>query len=984
MHVFVRMETNALDKLERLFKAARLLKGEEQQAFVTAACAGDEAIHAELVSLLQADAAAEGESFMRSAVEMQRVVEGIELLDGNQIGPYKLIEQLGAGGMGEVWLAEQKAPIKRQVAFKLIKLGMDTKEVVARFASERQALAVMDHPNIAKVYDAGVTDTGRPYFVMELVRGVPVDEYCDNKRLSTADRITLFMDICKAVQHAHQKGVIHRDLKPSNVLISEHDDKPVPKVIDFGIAKAVGFNLTTHTLVTGIGQMVGTPAYMSPEQAVQGGFDVDTRTDVYSLGVMLYELLVGAKPLDLKAKAQHAIQKAIQDSEVPKPSTRLTSLGEKRQSIAAFRQTTPDQLERELKGDLDWIVLKSIEKDRTRRYDTVNGLAMELRRYLNNEPVMARPPSMSYRMGKFIRRHQTAVIAGAFVLLALIGGITAATMGLLRAQRAEAIAQEEAATSERVSDFMIQLFEVSDPGVARGNSITAREILDQGAERIESELQEEPVIRAKLLHTMGRVYWELGLEAESVKFLEEAIALRRKTLGEDHPDVAESLRALAETTSRHFGGITTERREKILGLLYEAKDIHEAALGARHPEVAADWTSIAIMTLSRMVRDHEPEPDKAIHAAMQALSILEENYGPDDIRLQSILYQLGNMYRGYQNDPDSAVIFYDRATRIIEAAEGPESGLMLRHLYGKFRVAHQQDFYSPEVMEAFERMWLISEEALINSDSNPSLFITTASYLQHIGEMEAAEKALNRAAQVMEKKYGADVEDMVFAHSRLVQLFVGMERWDEVEEKALWTKPLWERNGSREDVASAMYYAGIAQAEMGKYEEAEASFEEAMAVYNDIDPRFELPVTQWELGRMYRRMGRAADAAATEREMRAFTREWALKENHLDSDDRFYALALLGCREHWKVRTLRYDCYGEPVDPESALQHATLAYEAVPDKRQNIAVLSLAHHFAGNREEAVKFLEEAMAKEHRDSVTSQNYREWLERYERGV
>lgn len=984
MHFPDSMETDALDKLERLFKAARLLRGAEQEAFVAAACADDEAMKRELISLLAADEAAEEESFLGGAVDVPQVVHAMESLGDSQIGPYKLIEQLGAGGMGEVWLAEQKEPIKRQVAFKLIKLGMDTKEVVARFDSERQALAVMDHPNIAKVFDAGVSATGRPYFVMELVRGVPVNEYCDNRRLSTAKRIELFMDICRAVQHAHQKGVIHRDLKPSNVLISEQDDKPVPKVIDFGIAKAVGYNLTPHTLVTSIGQLVGTPAYMSPEQAERGGFDVDTRTDVYSLGVMLYELLVGAKPLDLKVKAQHAIHEAIRDSQVPKPSTRLTSLGAQKGTIAAHRQTTPDQLERELKGDLDWIVLKSIEKDRSRRYDTVNGLAMELRRYLNNEPVMARPPSIAYRTRKFIRRHQTAVLAGCLILLALLGGITAATVGLLRAQRAEALALEEATTAERVSDFMIQLFEVADPGVARGNSITAREILDEGAARIESDLQDEPAIRARLLHTMGRVYWELGLEQESAKMLEEAVSLRKTTLGDEHPDVAESLRALAETKSRHFGGISRERRVEILNLLHEAREIHTAAFGPHHPEVAEDWAAIAVMTLERMVRDDDPAPDKARQAAKHALRIMEENYGPDDLRLHHMLYHMGNMYRNWYNDPDSAFIAYDRAARIIEQAEGPESGLMLRPLYGMFRVEHQRDMYAPQVMEAFERMWKVSDEALINTDSNPSLFITTASYLQHIGQMEAAERALQRAARIMEKKYGPDVEDMVFAHSRLVQLYVGMERWDEVEEKALWSKSIWERNGSREDVASAMYYAGIAQAATGQYVKAEASLKEAIKIYKEEDPRFELPVSLWELGRMYNRMGRVAEANAVAREMREFTREWATKDNHIDSDDRFYALALLGCREHWKVRTLRYDCYGEPVDAELALRHAKLAHETVPDKRQNVVVLSLAHHFAGNQEEAMQFIQEALDLEHRDSVTSKNFSDWLARYQQGT
>ena len=389
------METGSFDQLERLFRAARVLSGDERSAFIDAACAHNPGLRAELESLLASDEEAEDDSFLSAPADVNlEILHQTSSLKGQTIGPYKFIELLGEGGMGEVWLGEQKTPIKREVAIKIVKLGMDTKEIVARFESERQALAVMSHPNIAKVFGAGIMESGRPYFVMELVRGVPVNEYCDQHKLSTTARIELFMDICNAVQHAHQKGIIHRDLKPSNILITEHDDKPLPKVIDFGIAKAIGYNLTTSTLVTSMGQIVGTPAYMSPEQALKSGLDVDTRTDVYSLGVMLYELLVGTKPIDFKAKAQQAIHEAIRDSLVQKPSTRLTSLGLEQKTIAEYRQTTPERLRKELSGDLDWIVLKSIEKDRSRRYETVNGLKLELKRYLSNEPIIARPPSL--------------------------------------------------------------------------------------------------------------------------------------------------------------------------------------------------------------------------------------------------------------------------------------------------------------------------------------------------------------------------------------------------------------------------------------------------------------------------------------------------------------------------------------------------------------------------------------------------------------
>ncbi len=973
------MDTQAFDKLERLFRAARLLEREEQYAFVDAACQGEDALRKELESLLEASHEADQESFLASEARVLNVFEEPQALTGQQFGSYKLIELLGEGGMGEVWLAEQKEPIKRKVAFKLVKPGMDTKEVLARFDSERQALALMDHPNIARVYDTGVTETGRPYFVMELVRGIPVNEYCDARRLSTADRITLFMDICKAVQHAHQKGIIHRDLKPSNVLVTEHDDSPVPKVIDFGIAKAVGYDLTMHTLVTGMGQLIGTPAYMSPEQANQNGFDIDTRADVYSLGVMLYELLVGAKPIDFKGKALHAIQRAIQDSEVPKPSTRLTGLGQERDTIAAQRQTTPDQLRRELQGDLDWIVLKSIEKDRSRRYETVNGLTMELQRYLNNEPVVARPPSVAYRVQKFVQRNQTVVLAGIFVLFALIAGITVATIGLVRAQRAEQVAQEEALTAQRVSEFMIQLFEVSDPGVARGNSITAREILDQGAERIETELEDEPVIRARMLHTMGQVYWELGLEDEAKQMLQEAIELRKETLGAQHPDVAESLRVLAEARSGHFGGLAPELRVEILGLLEEAKAIDEKTFGSNHPNVAEDWALIATMLLDRLVQEDTVRYEDAIHAGKRAVEIWETAYGPEDPRLHKMLYRIGGWYRVWHEDNETAASYYNRSINILENAYGAGSGLMIEPLYGLFRVEYARDFRSPTVFGAFEKMWAVPDEEILDSDGNPSLFITTASYLLAMGRLDEAEAALERAAVLLEKKFGPDVEDMIFAHARLVQLYIGQGRWEEAEEKTLWIEPLWRRNNRMINVADAHYFAGIAQAELGKYEAAEASLLTAIKYYRERSPRFDLATSLWELGRLYRKQGQVAKAEAIESEMRTAAQVSADREQTRPADYRLNALALLGCREHWKIRALRYDCVGSPFDEKRALEYAQMTHEREPDSMHAQVALALAHYYNGQKEAATNFMTQAMAHIHEESLTMINFRDWMQR-----
>src|SRR5688572_7125433 len=375
------------------------------------------------------------------------------------IGPYKLLEQIGGGGMGVVYLAEQLRPVRRKVALKIIKPGMDSGQVIARFEAERQALTLMDHPNIAKVLDAGTTDSGRPYFVMELVKGIPITDYCDEARLTTRQRLALFIQVCQAVQHAHQKGVIHRDLKPSNVLVTLHDEKPVPKVIDFGIAKAAGGTghvLTERTLFTNYAQMLGTPLYMSPEQAQISGLDVDTRSDVYSLGVLLYELLTGTTPFDkqrLRDAAYDEMRRIIREEEPPKPSTRLATMGAQLTTISLNRHTDPRKLGPLVRGELDWIGMKAMEKARARRYETANDLGRDVERYLRDEPVQACPPSTWYRCWKFARRNKVALVAATVVavgVLTAVAGLATSTVLITREQRvtAAALSAETRATAD--------------------------------------------------------------------------------------------------------------------------------------------------------------------------------------------------------------------------------------------------------------------------------------------------------------------------------------------------------------------------------------------------------------------------------------------------------------------------------------------------------------------------------------------------------
>ena len=457
---------------EEIFDAARLISDAvARRSYLERACGGDAALRVRVADLLAAldqaeDFFADGSSAVRTLGGELHALTHTETAEpaedgyiGTRIGNYKLLERIGEGGCGVVYMSEQEIPMRRRVALKVIKLGMDTKSVIARFEAERQALAMMDHPNIARVLDAGATETGRPYFVMELVRGFKITEYCDANHLDTLQRLNLFIQVCHAIQHAHQKGVIHRDIKPSNILVTMHDGVPVPKVIDFGIAKATETPLTEKTLFTAYAQLIGTPAYMSPEQAEMSGLDIDTRADIYSLGVLLYELLTGKTPFDAKQLMESGfdeMRRTLREREPQKPSTILTTLqNEELTATAQHRHAEPPKLISQLRGDLDWIVMKALEKDRKRRYETANALAMDIQRYLNNEPVVARPPSRTYRLQKLVRRNKVVFAAGAAITLVLIGGLTISTWLFLR----EREARKRAVAAEREESRLRQVAE---------------------------------------------------------------------------------------------------------------------------------------------------------------------------------------------------------------------------------------------------------------------------------------------------------------------------------------------------------------------------------------------------------------------------------------------------------------------------------------------------------------------------------------------
>ena len=628
---------------ESIFFAALELAPSERPAFLDRACACDASLRTRIDQMLAAQSHL-GDFLdppqSAATVDLRVVRSATEASGAIIAGRYKLLERIGEGGMGSVWMAEQLEPVRRRVAVKLIRNDFgNSQTILARFDAERQAIALMDHPNIAKLFDAGTTGpadepalaAGRPYFVMELIKGVPLNEYCDQHMLDITQRLTLFTQICSAVQHAHQKGITHRDLKPNNILVESHDGKPVPKVIDFGLAKAIGGQpLTEHTLVTGFGTLVGTPLYMAPEQAHFNAIDVDTRADIYALGVNLYELLTGTTPVgreQLRRSALDEILRVIRENDPAPPSQRLSS-PDSSPNVAANRLTEPAKLGRLLRGDLDWIVMKALSKERDRRYESATAFARDIERFLNHEPTQAGPPGMAYRVRKFVRRNRASVVAGVLLLLALLLGLAGTTFGLIQAERArarsvaaEAETRKRADEVQEVADYQAKMLQQIDPADAgfkltvdlrtrlgaaltKGkvsaaeksarlaaferelhavNSTDAavamldRTVLAPAVRAIETQFAGQPTVDAALRMTLGNVYEKLGRDQEALVLYRQAYALRVQALGEEHPDTLQSLAKVG-------AALSALGRAEAESLLPRALETYRRVLGPDDPE----------------------------------------------------------------------------------------------------------------------------------------------------------------------------------------------------------------------------------------------------------------------------------------------------------------------------------------------------------------------------------------------------------------
>lgn len=832
------MEPERWKEIERLCYAALREESAARGAFLERACGGDEALRRS-VELLLAQHEKDDDFLESPAMEVaarelardqQDDTSGVTSraptaetspefvsVEKISIGPYRLLQKLGEGGMGEVWLAEQSKPVRRLVALKLIKAGMDTREVVARFESERQALALMDHPAIAKVFDAGSTPDGRPYFAMEYVPGIPITSYCDKHRMTTQQRMELFIQVCEGVQHAHQKAIIHRDLKPSNILVSEVDGKPMPRIIDFGLAKATSQRLTDESMYTRVGTLLGTLEYMSPEQANSEGEDIDTRTDVYSLGVVLYQLLVGALPLDLKKLAYEEILHRLREKDIPKPSSRILNNGGDSAITAKNRSTDAPSLSRQLRGDPDAVVLKALEKDRRRRYGSPSELAADLGRYLRNEPVSAHTPSAAYRARKYARRHRLGVAVAAGMIAMLAAFVLAQRVQLQRTRIERDRANRERDRATRITDFMTNMFTVSDPSEARGNSVTAREILDKASNDIKTGLAKDPDAQAQMMNVMGEVYINLGLFSRAKELQQQSLDIRRRVLGPENPDTLASMDDLAGALKESGQYVEAAK------MFREEIDIERRVLGPENQQ-----TLNAMNNLADDLRDdgHDEEGEKL---GREALDISRRVLGPEHPLTLDTMNNLALCLESEGHFPESETLFrevLDTHRRLL-GPEHPATLNSMNNLSFAFFAEHRYAEAEKVNREAFEiRRRVLGPEhpqTLVSMENLGFALLCEGRYAE-------AEKLERESLEGHRRVFGPEHPQTLNTLSTLALVLAREDRYAEAEKLARDSVDISRRvlGPENSNTAVHVYYLACIEARKGNRSEALSLLRQAL------------------------------------------------------------------------------------------------------------------------------------------------------------
>jgi len=822
-------------KEEKIFYEALEKSPEQREAFLKETCGKDQQLYNRVEALLKAHDV--DDSFLEnSPMDSEVTVDTAPVREvcGSVIGRYKLLEQIGEGGMAVVFMAEQTQPFQRRVALKIIKLGMDTKQVIARFEVERQALALMDHPNIAKVHDAGTTETGRPYFVMELVRGISITKYCDQHKLNALERLELFKPVCEAVHHAHQKGIIHRDIKPSNVLVTLHDGKPVPKVIDFGIAKAVSRKLTEKTVFTHFAQLIGTPEYMSPEQAEMSGLDIDTRTDIYSLGILLYELLTGTLPFDpetLRSAAFGEIQRIIREEEPPTPSKRLSGLGEEAKNIAESRRTDVTSLVRSLHRELEWIPLMAMRKDRTHRYRSASELADDIQNYLDGAPLIAGPESAVYRTRKFIRRNRTSVTAAALVILVFVVGFIISMYMYFEAEdsrRREAVAyaeaKQQADISKAVNEFLNDdLLASVDPRMAKGREITVREVLDAASEKIEGKFEGKPLIEASIRQTLGGTYWNLGKYEEAELHWERSYRLRREHRGEEHKETLASMNNVGMLYERQG------RYDEAEPLLVKSLDVKRRVLGEEHRETLVSMNNVGLLY------ENQGRYDEAEPILVKALEVGRRVLGEEHPDTLTCMNNLGGLYQsqGRFDEAEPLLVKSLDIQRRILGEEHPSTLISINNLANFYRIQRRYDEAEPILVKALE----VGRRVL--GEEHPVMLIimnNLALMYKNQGLYNKAKPLYVKVIEVRRRVLGEEHPGTLAAELCLALTYMDDGQYDEAEPLYFKRLELKRRVLGEEhpDTLTSMQNLGVIYRNQGRYKEAEQFFVKVLEVKRQV------------------------------------------------------------------------------------------------------------------------------------------------------